>query len=174
LSPTKTLWLTGVVELGAGADVDEAVAAVDDGTAEEVATVAVALVEFPVAFAAAWNAASWPGPGLMANTIPAAQCELGTFCLQYIQIGARLWIVTVAAGKGPDVSLAETGRKPESNPPASGVHGSFKLDWVIVWFFCWKVNVTVSPTAADYRTTSENHWEIEIDKYIRLKVGCTQ
>ena len=38
--------------------------------------------------------------------------------------------------------------KPVSNPPGKGVHGWAKLDWVTLWFLGWKVNSTMSPTAA--------------------------
>jgi hypothetical protein len=54
--------------------------------------------------------------------------------------------------------------KPVSNPPGKGVHGSAKLDWVTLWFFGWKVNSTVSPTAAVWKrrnvsaTVKYNGW----------------
>lgn len=102
--------------------------AVDVASAEDDAVVAVALLEPPVAFAAAWNVASWPSPGLIANTIPAAQCDVGTCCLQYIQTGSVSPMIRLAAGKGPAVFSAPTGWKPESKPPSRGVHGLAKLD----------------------------------------------
>lgn len=38
--------------------------------------------------------------------------------------------------------------KLESKPLGIAWHGVWRVDWVTVWFFVLKVNVTVSPTAA--------------------------
>jgi hypothetical protein len=40
------------------------------------------------------------------------------------------------------------GMNPESIPPVIFLQGSAKVDWVAVWFFCMKTNMTMSPTAA--------------------------
>jgi hypothetical protein len=39
---------------------------------------------------------------------------------------------------------------PESKPCAESWQGLANVDWVTVWFFCWKVNSTVSPGCAFY------------------------
>jgi len=45
-------------------------------------------------------------------------------------------------------ALAATGWKPEARPLAILVQGAAKVDWVTVWFFGLKTNVTVSPATA--------------------------
>lgn len=125
--PTIIVWsvLEGTeVAVGVAADVDEAEAAV------------------PLV-AAAWKAAN-SLPGLMAKTMPDWQWFAWR---QYAQIGVVFWTVSSAVGKLL-VRVSATGMNPESKPPARGAHGLSKVDWVTVWFFCWKVNRTTSPTLA--------------------------
>lgn len=94
--------------------------------------------------AAALKAASL-SPGLTAKTMPDwLQCVAWR---QYAQMGVVCLTVSSAIGKLL-VTVAATGMKPESKPPARGEQGVARVDWVTVWFFWWKVNRITSPTFA--------------------------
>lgn len=77
----------------------------------------------------------------------------------------------MAAGKGPLILSAATNWKPESKPPDNGVQGLSKEDCVTVWFFCRKVNVTVSPIAAFWGKELEGYYDLNQESRLTTEVG---
>jgi hypothetical protein len=87
--------------------------------------------------------------GLIAPTIPDAQCDDGVVTSQKNQMGELSFVMTKSqAGVGPS-KFGPRPRNPLLNPPCRGWQGFSKLDCVTVWTSPPKTNVTVSLICAD-------------------------
>lgn len=67
-----------------------------------------------------------------------------------IGVGSGNWHTIGFVSLMIHVSVKRGTDNPESKPPAERRQGLSKVDWVAVWFFCWKVKKIVSPGCAFY------------------------
>jgi len=96
-----------------------------------------------------WNSLyeSFEG-GLMAPTIPEAQCEFGETASQKYQIGSESSVMVKFHTPGGLFVSFPMPRRPLLNPPSRGVQGASRDDWVTLWFLPTKEKDTMSPIDA--------------------------